>query len=109
MRVAATGQKWISPSVIVQTDPGSKEGVRFGLTATRKLGNAVLRNRIRRRLRAAANIVLEGSAPVDVVLIGRTATATCDFKALVKDLRWCLKRLNIPHVENHPETSREGI
>ena len=105
LRVAATGQKWISPNVIVQTDPGSKEGVRFGLTATKKLGNAVIRNRIRRRLRAAANIVLAGASDIDVVLIGRTATATCDFKTLVKDLRWCLKRLNIPHVQDHPEST----
>lgn len=99
MRVAGTGKKWISPSVIVQADT-SGEGVRFGLTATKKLGNAVIRNRIRRRLRAAANIALLGMEKTDVVLIGRTATATCPFDQLVKDLRWCLRRLDIPHAEN---------
>jgi ribonuclease P protein component len=101
LRVAATGKKWVSPSVIVLVDPaGAGEGVRFGLTATKKLGNAVLRNRIRRRLRHAARIVLAGHSHVDVVLIGRVATAECPFEQLLKDLRWCLKRLEIPHAEN---------
>jgi len=95
LRVAATQKKWVSPSVIVQIDPASGEGIRFGLTATKKLGNAVMRNRIRRRLRAAANKVLEGHSGVDVVLIGRVATATCPFEQLVKDLTWCLKRMEI--------------
>jgi len=95
LRVAGTGKKWVSPNVIVQTDQGSGEGVRFGLTATKKLGNAVMRNRIRRRMRAAAKIALAGVANVDVVLIGRVATATCPFAQLVKDLTWCLKRLEI--------------
>src|SRR5688572_1790656 len=90
LRVAGTGKKWISPSVIVQCDTGSGEGVRFGLTATKKTGNAVVRNRIRRRLRAAANKVLLDINNTDVVLIGRTATATCPFDQLVKDLSWCL-------------------
>src|SRR5690606_19121394 len=96
LRVAATQKKWIALTVIVQIDPGSGEGVRFGLTATKKLGNAVTRNRIRRRLRAAANKILAGRENIDVVLIGRSATIDCPFEQLLKDLNWCLKKLGIP-------------
>ncbi|HEY8963223.1 MAG TPA: ribonuclease P protein component [Alphaproteobacteria bacterium] len=96
LRVAGTGKKWISPSVIVQVDTESGEGIRFGLTATKKLGNAVIRNRIRRRLRAAANIALAGRPNTDVVLIGRSATVDAPFEQILKDLNWCLKKLGIP-------------
>lgn len=88
------GHKWVSPTVIVQIDKGLGERIRLGLTATKKTGNAVARNRIKRRLREAAKIVLaDHKDRSDIVLIGRAETATCPFATLIKDLRWCLKKL----------------
>lgn len=97
LRVKDAGKKWISPTVIVQVGNGETPGIRYGITATKKLGNAVVRNRVKRRLREAVRKVftpaLEKSA--DIVLIGRTETATCPFENLVRDLKWCLKKLEI--------------
>lgn len=98
------GRKWISPSVIVQLDDNAGPGVRIGITATKKLGGAVVRNRVKRRLRAAARLALGAiQTPVDIVLIGREATASCPFATLLKDLRWCLRRLE---VTGHDSTDR---
>jgi ribonuclease P protein component len=79
------------PSVPVRV--GSPDGdsgvpVRIGFTATRKIGNAVMRNRARRRLRAAAAAVLPGAARPghDYVLVARAGTLTRDYAALVDDL-----------------------
>jgi ribonuclease P protein component len=74
------------------------EGVRqprVGFTVTRKIGNAVVRNRIRRRLKAAVNAVggnLETAT--DYVLVGRRAALTLQFQRLVTDLETGLAALS---------------
>jgi ribonuclease P protein component len=70
-------------------------GVRVGFTASRRVGNAVARNRAKRRLRAAASEVLagEGRAATDYVLIARAGTAGRPFAQLVADLRTALVRV----------------
>jgi ribonuclease P protein component len=62
--------------------------LRLGVTASRKVGGAVERNRAKRRLRAAAAALLplSGREGHDYVLIARAATVHCPFTALVDDL-----------------------
>lgn len=99
LRVQAAGRKWVSKSVIVQVAPGSGDDIRFGLTVTKKsCGNAVHRNRIRRRLRAAAYDIFPDNAAKghDYVLIGRPDSGTTPYETLTADLKWCLKRLHQP-------------
>ena len=70
-------------------------GVRVGFTASRKVGNAVVRNRVRRRLRAVAEEILPVHAKPgrDYVIIGRVATLRRPFHALLGDLENALKRV----------------
>ena len=73
---------------------------RLGFTCTKKIGNAVTRNRSKRRMREVARLVLSANAKsgFDYVLIGRMATATRKFADLQKDLASALKRLHAaPH------------
>lgn len=96
--VAKDGKKWVSDSVIVQClQSDAPEILKFGYTATKKIGNAVVRNRAKRRLRAAVyTILLENTVlPANIVLIARDVTPTCDWEKLTKDLKWCLKRLGV--------------
>jgi ribonuclease P protein component len=86
-------------------------GVRVGFTASRKVGGAVVRNRVRRRLRAVAETVLPrlGQAGHDYVLIGRAATADRPFGALIADLETALGRLGRPQVRSrHSRDTRSG-
>ena len=71
--------------------------VRVGFTASKKVGNAVARNRAKRRLRAVAEQVLTGDVEAgnDFVLIARPATVDRDYQALVGDLVAGLKRLKL--------------
>jgi ribonuclease P protein component len=110
LQVAAANRKWVAPGLILQVrrqpSPESSnenaasaaqlEPVRVGFTASRKVGNAVKRNRARRRLRAVAAEVLEHAEPgMDFVLIARPATVDRDYQALVGDLVAGLKRLKL--------------
>lgn len=78
----------------VQTD--SKDLPQFGLTVTKKVGNAVLRNRIRRRLRPVLDRVVEQTSlnGWQIVLIARAEAATLEADKLLRDLQWAIKRLN---------------
>jgi ribonuclease P protein component len=60
---------------------------RFGFTVTKKTGNAVVRNRIRRRLREVARFAAGAEKGTDYVLIGRRAALGLEFERLIADLR----------------------
>ena len=72
-----------------EPDPAA---LRVGFTASRKVGNAVARNRAKRRLRAAAAALLplHGRVGHDYVLVARVATLTRAFDDLLADLTGAL-------------------
>jgi ribonuclease P protein component len=99
---AAKGLRWAAPSLNLQARrraPGetAHDRPRIGYTCSKKVGNAVARNRAKRRLRAAAAAVLPHGARAgwDYVLIGRAeATAARPFPLLVADLEASLARVH---------------
>ncbi len=101
--MAASGKKWVAPAFILQIGPPHPpaDSVHYGLTASRKVGNAVTRNRARRRLRALAVELLPNAVPEnDYVLIARPTTATHPFAAMREDMIKGMKRMKIwrtPH------------
>lgn len=73
------------------------ETIRVGFTCSKKVGNAVARNRAKRRLRETARQVLPNSARPgwDYVLIGkRDVTVTRDFQDLLDDLKYALEKVH---------------
>ena len=87
LAVAAKGRKVQTTGLVLQA-LATGAPARFGFTATRKIGNAVIRNRARRRLREAARLhvaehTLDGA---DFVLIARRDTARRPFTLLRADL-----------------------
>jgi ribonuclease P protein component len=75
--------------------PYSQPVVGFGLTASKKVGNAVARNRAKRRLRAAmmALLPVHGQVGWDYVAVARTATVSASWPALLDDLSRLFIRL----------------
>ncbi len=98
LRVAAKGRKAPMPGLVLQAlKRGDDAPARLGFTVTKKVGNAVIRNRTRRRLKEAARLLLRDQplAGADVVLIGRDATRSRDFAALREDLRRALAKAGV--------------
>jgi ribonuclease P protein component len=94
---AAKAKSAVMPGVLVQGRQRPDTGpARIGFTCTKKLGNAVMRNRIRRRLREAARQCMWSRALAghDYVLVGRNGTATRSFEALQKDIISALERIH---------------
>jgi len=87
---AARGIRRVTPSLTLETcaAPDDSAVIRVGFTASRKVGNAVTRNRAKRRLRAVAAAVLplSGRAGNDYVLVARSGTLTRPFPDLREDL-----------------------
>jgi ribonuclease P protein component len=113
LKVAAARRKWVTPGLVLQAArrqhgenraapvvdvlPADEEAeVRVGFTVTRKVGNAVERNRVKRRLRAAAGEIFPrlGRAGTDYVVVGRAATLTRPFPALRADLEQAIRKLD---------------
>lgn len=99
LRVAGARRSSAARGLVLQACPNadSSTGVRIGYTASRKVGNAVVRNRARRRLRAAVQKVMPLHAAVgyDYVVIARARTGERPFGALIHDLETALKRLDV--------------
>ncbi|MBL4747451.1 MAG: ribonuclease P protein component [Magnetovibrio sp.] len=116
LRVAATRKKWAAPGFILQVkshpavgNPARADGfLRVGFTVSRKVGNAVNRNRAKRRLRALVQEILPTHAQVgyDLVLIGRRATIDRPYTKLVDDLLKALDKMGIARNPSEPRPNR---
>ncbi len=97
LAVAGKGRKHARGALLVQVLLRGEGPVRLGFTATKKLGNAVVRNRAKRRMRAAARAEF-GANPApghDIVMVAREAIRDNTFAALQSDLRAALGKLGV--------------
>jgi ribonuclease P protein component len=95
---AARGIRRVEGAITLETcptpEPEALPGrLRIGFTASKKIGNAVARNRAKRRLRAAASELLPllGRAGHDYVLVARGSCVARPFPALLSDITTALK------------------
>jgi ribonuclease P protein component len=82
-----------NPLLVVRIRRNDLEETRFGLSTGRKLGGAVVRNRIRRRLREALRVMAPSFRPGwDVLIIARQPVIAANYQALTEALHSLLRR-----------------
>ncbi|MEP9377559.1 ribonuclease P protein component [Aquabacter sp. CN5-332] len=94
---AAKAEKAGVASFLLQGRDRRDEGdVRLGFTVTKKVGNAVVRNRIRRRMREVARAVMpaSGRTGYDYVMVARPHALHAAYPDLVRDLERAISRLH---------------
>lgn len=98
---ANRGKRFVSPGFVLlahkrrEEHPIPPSAVRYGITVTKKIGNAVARNRMKRRFRALLAELLPqyGMKGADHIMIGRKESKERDFAAMKADLEKALKHL----------------
>ena len=109
------GRRWSGPAFLIEaranrqppSEPGHEPQPRFGFTITKKLGGAVARNRIRRRLGHALRQARLNVAPkpLDYVVVARTPALDRPYINLVNDFQQALEAL--AKSEQPPGSSRD--
>jgi ribonuclease P protein component len=94
---AASGVKIPAQGFVLQTRARRDQGaIRIGFTVSRRIGTAVERNRVRRRLREVVRRAAPGHMQPghDYVLIGRRAALAMPFERMIEDLKGALRRVH---------------
>lgn len=91
---ANSGLRNARSGFVLLTRPNDGRGIRYGITVTKKIGNAVVRNRMKRRFRELLRAALPaaGLADHDHVLIGRAGGVERDFYQMAEELAKALER-----------------
>lgn len=100
-RMYAKGKSGVSPCLVVYCRPNHRVHNRLGITVGAKLGHAVVRNRVRRRLREIYRLnqprMKQG---YDIVLVGRVRAASASYQELERAFLRVCEKLSL--LENNP-------
>lgn len=97
-RLSRQGKRWSGSAFILQALRKENDApLCFGLTASRKVGNAVVRNRAKRRLREIVRLFIKNKSITgwDIVLIAKTSAASADFPLLQTEFEKGLQTLGV--------------
>lgn len=106
-----SGKRISTKSIVVEAKAieglNERPGPSVGYTVTKKVGNAIVRNRIKRRLRACVSQVFpdKSKSNYDYVIIGKKAALTRNFTSILKDLEQALDQLHSNKAKGFKETS----
>ena len=111
-RARREGRSWASPWVVLVAVPNGLDHSRYGFAVGKRLGKAVVRNRVKRRLREVVRAQRPGIEPGwDLVFIARDPVREVAFDQLQRAVRQLLSRARLwrePPGEPSRETSRPG-
>ncbi len=81
----------MTAGLVLQVSENNSDEIRIGLTASKKVGNAVTRNLIKRRFRAISrDVTNKFKSGHDYVILARKSSSTREFDKLKKDLLYAL-------------------
>lgn len=104
-RVYARGKSFATKRLVLVYLPRRYGGVRVGFTVSKKVGNSVTRNRLRRRFREAYRTYLDQlNVSAHIIFIARAPVADAEFREILDDMRYLLKKAQL--IEKKPEIKK---
>ena len=94
-RIYARGKSYVSPLVVVYALKNRTKNVRVGITTSKKVGNAVVRNRTKRRLRECFRPYLGDVKNGLYVFVARPSAAEATFQSLEKSMRYLIRKQGV--------------
>ena len=96
MRLYKRGMNQFDYFLATYVTKTKRPGNRLGITVSSKIGNAVVRNRVRRRIKESY-LLLENDlkSGYDIVIVARRSAATADFRRILKSLTILLKKAGL--------------
>ena len=88
------GRAWSAKLLVLVARPNSQETSRVGLSVSKRVGNAVVRNLVKRRLREALRCI-DLQEGWDILLIARNGAGDADFRTLERSLRSLCRRARL--------------
>jgi ribonuclease P protein component len=105
LTVYKSGKAWVDNLIVIKALPNGLEFSRYGLSVTKEIGKAVVRNRVRRLLKEIASLA-NIKPGWDIVFIARPNAANADYNQLKKSMEKLLFRA---HLTNKDETLSVGV
>ena len=100
-RVYAKGRYAVSTSLVMHILPNRSDKTRIGITTGKKIGNSVVRNRMRRLIRENIRLLFaELNQGIDLIVVVRHANPDADLHSIGKEIRYLVKKLEILNKEN---------
>ena len=100
-RIYRKGRSAVSPYLVVYCQKNREGRSRLGVTVSQKLGHAVVRNRVRRRIREIYRLNRDKMRPGwDVIVVGRGRSATGPYQKMNAAYLDCLRRLSLLREED---------
>ncbi len=81
-RAIQQGRKKVFPELVIYTLPNALPHPRLGLAVSRKVGNAIVRNRVKRRLREAFRLQQKRTAGQDIMVVARHSARQLSMRAM---------------------------
>ena len=107
-RLYAKGKSAVAPAIVLYCRKNGRKENRFGITASTKLGHAVVRNKVRRRLREIYRLNEDKLLPgYDIVVVARVRAVHSRYVELEKQFLRLAKKLQLLRVDSHPREEKK--
>ena len=106
-RVRRSGRSWAHPLLVLFVAPGTEPATRVGISVSKRVGGAVVRNRVKRRIREIMREQLSSLRPGwDLMIVARQGSATATYAELSEAMTRLLGKAALAETNNCSASSR---